>query len=110
MSEINELKQLLKKHEERITKLEKLLSLSKKPKIKKSNNYSGLTGGIQFLIDNKFFNNPKGLKEIISKLKEEGYHYGKAPIAKALSVGFTNKKKIFSRFKEDKNFKYVIRK
>jgi len=110
MSEKDELKKILKNHEERITKLEKLLSVSKTSKIAKSNNYSGLTGGIQFLIDNKFFNNPKELNEIVSKLKEEGYHYGKAPIAKALSVGFTNKKKILSRFKEDKNFKYVIRK
>lgn len=76
----------------------------------KTKDYEGLTGGIHLLINNKFFSEPKKLSEVITELKRENYHYGIGPIAKALSVGFTKKKKLLTRFKDGKNYKYVIRK
>lgn len=107
---MSDMDEKIEKIMERLGKLEKVVFAEEKPKIHEEKVYKGLIGGIQFLFDNEFFNEPKGLRDVIDKLKQEGYHYGTAPVAKALSVGFTNKKKILTRFKEGKNYKYVIRK
>lgn len=77
---------------------------------KKSSNYSGLTGGIRFLIDNNFYNTPKSVKEIFNELKREGYHYSYESVDKLLRVDFHKNNKILNRFKEDKVWKYAIRK
>jgi len=79
-------------------------------KTKKQKKYSGLSGGIDLLIDNNFLNKPKDVNEIVSELKRENFHYPKNSIGKILSVDFTKKKRILTRIKEDKVFSYVVRK
>lgn len=112
---MNQIKEILEKHGKKISNLEKRVDkLEKGGKTLKaksvSTDYAGLTGGIHLLIKNKFFSSPKMLNEVIAELKREGYHYGLGPVAKALSVYFMKKKKLLTRFKEGKNYKYVIRK
>ncbi len=101
-----EIKLILDDHEKRISKLEE-------KKIKSPINivkFSGLNGGINLLIKNEFFNIPKSLIETKNELARESYHYGAGAIAKALSVYFVKNKKILTRVKENKIWKYVIRK
>ena len=82
-----------------------------KSKIKGNNkNYSGLVGGIKFLIKNNFLNKPKSVAEIFEELKKEGYHYPKKSVEKLLSVNFTKNQRVLTRFKEGKRWNYVIRK
>jgi len=94
----------------RLDKLEKTVFQDKKLTITQVSDYSGLRGGIRLLINNSFFSNPKSLNEIMEELQRENYHYGIAVVAEALSVSFTKKQKVLTRFKEGKIFKYVIRK
>lgn len=75
-----------------------------------STKYSGLVGGIRYLIDNDFLNQPKTANEIHTELKREGYHHSIAPISKLLSVDFTKKQKTLNRIKEGRHYKYVKRK
>ena len=72
-------KQILDDHEKRIRALEGGKP-SKEKKQESNKGYRGLAGGIRFLIDNKFFNEPKTTKEIMVELKREGYHYLQYPI------------------------------
>lgn len=99
----------------RFEKIERRLDLLEgvDKKIKKNlgkKNYKGLAGGIRFLIDNIFFDSPKSLKEIIDELKREGYHYSKSGVASTLSTTFVKSQRILNRIKEDKSWKYAIRK
>lgn len=120
MNEISELKKALQNHEERISKIKKRLEkiekvlFSDKPqvsgKMTKQKKYSGLVGGLEYLIDNGFFSKPKLLKEIVGGLKVQNYHYSMASISKILARDFVNKKRILNRIKEGKNYMYVIRK
>lgn len=101
------------KIEERLDTIEKIIFSQNKANEKKiieKDDFSGLNGGIRLLINNDFFSKSKTLKEIINELQRESYHYGKGAIANALSINFTKKQKILTRFKEDKIYKYVIRK
>lgn len=98
----------LKDHEERIRNLEQYLP---KQKIKeKIESYKGLSGGINLLINNNYFNELRSLGEVLEELKREGYHHSKGSLAKMLSVNFVKKKKILTRLKEGKVWKYVLRK
>ena len=96
----------------RLKKIESILPSDNKDisSIKNKGNFSGLAGGIRFLIKNGFFNEPKTLKEVIDELKREGYHRSTSGVASTLSVTFTANQKILTRIKDDKNWKYVIRK
>ncbi|MDH3766600.1 MAG: hypothetical protein OER82_12445 [Nitrosopumilus sp.] len=94
--------------EKRIEVLEKMVLSKNKTEWEK--NYSGLKGGMQLLVDNNFFTKPRNLGEVESELKREGYHYPKSSISKILSVDLTNKQKLLNRVKEEKIWKYVIRK
>ena len=71
---------------------------------------SGATGGLRVLIDEGYFDNPKQLPEIIERLKQEGRHYSNATI----SMGLLNlvRERVLMRFrdKDDKKWKYVVRK
>ncbi len=73
-------------------------------------NYSGLSGGIRLLIQEKILDSPKSTKEIEDELKRNGYHYPAKSIAKLLSVNFMKKSRILTRIKIDKKWKYCIRK
>lgn len=109
MKESNaEIKKMLEDHERRINKLEEKLPKHKKQESEK--NYKGLSGGIKFLVDNNFLNEPKTANEIMAELKREGYHHSLASISKMLSVNYTKNKKILNRIKEERVWKYVLRK
>ncbi len=104
----DEIKRILDDHEKRINTLEgKPLKQNSQ---KSSEDYKGLAGGIRFLINNKFLNEPKTANEIMAELRREGYHHSLAPISKMLSVDFTKNKKILNRIREKNGWKYVLRK
>lgn len=104
-----EIEKKLEDHENRLKKIEeKIFGEKRKPKF--SDDFEGLNGGINLLIKNDFLNSPKSLQEINSELKKEGYYYGLAAIAKALSVYFMKEKRILTRVKDGKIWKYVVRK
>ena len=103
-----ETKRILDDHERRISALE---GKNQKEKKRESNkDYKGLAGGIRFLVDNKFFNEPKTTKDIMAELKREGYHYTQSGIASTLSETFTKSQKILNRIKDKDGWKYVLRK
>ena len=104
IKKIEEIDERLKKVEDTLFSKDERLS----KKIKED--FSGLAGGIRFLIKNGFFNEPKTLKEVIDELKREGYHRSISGVASTLSVTFTANQKILTRIKEEKTWKYVIRK
>ncbi len=101
------------KIEKRLEKMEKVLFSEKSTvgkKTVKQKKYSGLAGGIQLLIDNKFLNNPKDVPTIVSELKRETYHYPTESVRTSLSRDFTKKQRILTRILENNKYKYVIRK
>lgn len=102
-----EFKQRLENLENRVAILE-----GARPKESKisNKNYKGLAGGIRFLIDNNFFNEPKTTKEIMIELKREGYHYTISGVASTLSETFMKSQKILIRINDKSSFKYVLRK
>ena len=86
----------------------KNIKLERKEEFKED--FSGLAGGIRLLIKSSFLNSPKGFKEIKEELKREGYHYSDAGIISTLTETFIKNKKTLTRIKENKLWKYVIRK
>lgn len=112
MMDLKNLELMLKNHEERIVALEKSLK-SKNDHSKKedlSRDYSGLVGGVRYLVDDKFFNIPRKLGDIIDKLKENGYFHESGAVHRTVAVYFVKRDKILTRFKEGKVWKYVIKK
>lgn len=108
---MEEIKRRLDDFESRLEKIEKILFSDKTRKEKiVSKDYKGLAGGVRFLIDNGFLNQPKSVNEILDELKKESYHYTTAGIASTLSETFTKNQKILNRIKEGKVYKYVMRK
>ncbi|MEK7637217.1 MAG: hypothetical protein AAB402_02360 [Patescibacteria group bacterium] len=71
---------------------------------------SGATGGIRLLVEEGKIDSPKQLTEIIEFLRQEGRHYSRSTI----SMGLLNlvRERVLTRFrdKDDKNWKYVVRK
>ena len=109
MKESNKkIKAMLEDHERRIKILEK--KLPKQKRQESNGDYKGLSGGIRFLIDNNFLNEPKTANEITAELKREGYHHSLASVSKMLGVNYTKKKKILNRIKEKGVWRYVLRK
>lgn len=102
------IKRILDDHEKRIKALE---GQPIKEEHQESNkNYKGLAGGIRFLIDNKFLNEPKTTKEIMTELAREGYHNTQAGVSSTLSETFTRSQKVLKRLKDKDGWKYVLRK
>ncbi len=79
-------------------------------KTESKKDYSGLAGGIRLIVDNGFLNLPKNFKEIREELKREGYHYSNVGIMSTLSETFVKNKRVLTRIKEEKMWKYVLRK
>jgi len=50
------------------------------------------------------------INEAIEELKREGYHYSKISVDKLLRINFMKNNRILTRIKEEKIWKYVIRK
>lgn len=80
----------------------------KKPEILKEKKYSGLRGGIEYLIDNDFFQNLRSSKETHAELKKENYFHSLESVDKRLR--FLVSKKLLTRVKDDNIWKYAIRK
>jgi hypothetical protein len=106
---IADLKKLIHAQEKRIVRLERLL-LSKEKKPTKVPDFKGLTGGIEFLVSKNFLGVPRPIKEIVEELRKEGYHYGEKSVEKIVRVNFMQKRKILTRIKEERVWKYVLRK
>jgi len=113
LDEIEKLEKIIQSHEDRISKLEKQITInptkSKSEKTEKKSDYSGTSGGIQMLIDSGFLNKPKSSKEIHDEMKREGYYKSVKNVDGTVRNVFV-KKKILERFKVDKIWKYVVRK
>lgn len=106
MSEINELKKILKKHGERISKLEKILSSTDKPKLKKSKKTS-IMDLITEVKGKGFFDKPKLQREIAKKFEELGFIYETKSLSDPLSRAL--KSRILGRKKIDGKWHYVKR-
>ena len=115
----SKLLKILENIEQRLSKIEQFLLseiLEKSPVLKtkttsiKSKSYEGVTGGIQLLIDNNFFNKPKSMREVFDELNREGYFYSLQSADTTLRRIFVVKRKILTRIMVDKIWKYVIRK
>jgi len=101
----------IKKLEDRITKLEKEVFGTQRPSAKsKSTSYKGLMGGINLIIENRFFKKPKLVTEIQDELKKEGYYYAIQATDTILRRDMVNRKKILTRLKVGGVWQYVIRK
>lgn len=72
--------------------------------------YKGLAGGIRFIMNNGFLNEPKTVKEILRELKRENYTCTESGVSSTLSKTFTKSQKLLTRTKEDSVYKYVVRK
>ncbi len=97
--------------EQRLKKVEGILfAKGSTPAKQVAKGYRGLAGGIRYLIDNSFLNQPRTANDVMAELKREGYHHSLASVSKMLSVDFTKNKKILNRIKEGGKWKYVIRK
>lgn len=53
--------------------------------------YSGVAGGIQMLIVDNFFQEPKALSEVVAHLRQEGFNYRRSVIAMALLRAVRNR-------------------
>jgi len=54
-------------------------------------NYFGVSGGIKMLIVDGFFQEPKLLSEVITRLRQEGFNYRRPVIAMALLRAVRNR-------------------
>ena len=81
-----------------------------KPIKNKENNYKGLTGGINLLIKNKFFDKPKSVAKVQNKLNDVGYFYPIESTDSQLRDRTIRDKKNFTRLKIDKKWNYVVKK
>jgi transcriptional regulator of heat shock response len=109
----------LDKIEQRLTRIEKKIfpekteavSSTDEP-ISKSKNkqYKGTSGGIQYLIEQGFFEKPKSMREIFDELKKEGYFYPLQSVDAAIRKEFFIRKRVLIRIKEGKIWLYAIKK
>jgi len=110
MVKMGDISRILEDHEKRLSKIEETI-FSKKVKVQKfPKNYSGLSGGIELLIDDGFFDTPKSTREIQGELKREGYHYSFTSVSKMLSIDFIQKRRVLRGLKEGGIWRYVLRK
>lgn len=96
----------------RVTALEKIIN-KESVKSNESNDaksdFSGLRGGIRYLISQNFLNQPKAVKDVQEELIKEGYHYSIQSVDKTLR-DLHQKNKILTRVNEANVWKYVVRK
>lgn len=89
--------------------LESLMSLAEPKNDQTKKKSKGATGGLRYLIEDGFFENPKVLTEVRERLKQEGRHYPNPTISMGL-LGLVREREL-TRIQEDgkKIWKYVIR-
>lgn len=104
------IKKILKDHEDRLRKIENMLISDKGKKDVRKKSYKGLAGGIRLLIDNGFLNQPKTSADILLELKSEGYYNSESGVRSTLFTTFIKSQRVLSRIQEKKVWKYVLRK
>lgn len=101
----------IKKLEKRISKLEKAVFGTVNSSMKsKANQYKGLVGGLNLLIENGFFKKPVMVTEVQDELQKEGYYNPIQSTDTVLRRDMVNRKKILTRLKVDGIWQYVRRK
>ena len=101
----------IKKLENRVSKLEKAVFGIVNSSVKSNvNQYKGLVGGINLLIENGFFKKPVMVTEVQDELQKEGYYHSIQSTDTRLRRDMVNRKKILTRLKVDGIWQYVIRK
>ncbi|MEX2191999.1 MAG: hypothetical protein WD717_01265 [Nitrosarchaeum sp.] len=107
MTDIDELKKILEKHNERISKLENMLQPSG-PKTKKTKSKNPSI--MKLILDAKeegFFNKPQFRSDIVAKFEEMGYIYSGNSLDNPLQRSL--KSKILGRKKINNKWGYVRR-
>lgn len=109
-----ETKQEFEKIWDKLKEIEKKLSqkkeVHKEKRIYSKKGYKGLAGGIRLIINEGFLDHPKSVNEVYQELRRQGYHYPQKSVTKLLSINFMKNSRILTRIKENKKWKYVIRK
>ena len=106
MSELSEIKKILKEHGKRLSKLESMINLSSKSIIPSTSKKS-LTSMFVDLKNEKFFNQPRSLNEIVERLAQSGHHYPYRSLSSPLQRAV--RQKILGRIKKDNKWAYVKR-
>jgi len=75
----------------------------------KAQNKKGAAGALTILIEEGFFDSPKDLSEVMSKLEEIGHWHKKTTVS--MNLLNLTKRRIFNRIKDKqkKKWRYVIR-
>ena len=107
---MNDIESKLQDHEERLRKIEELISGTKKVELKENKSYGGLSGGIELLIHQGFLDQLKSMDQIKSELHRLGYVYPRESINKVIFVNFMKKKQKLTRIKDGTVWKYAKRK
>jgi len=105
MSELDKIKKKLADHEKRLLKLEGTSSSS--PKEREKTRKKSLTDMFVNLKNEKFFDKPRSVDEIIIKLAQNGHHYPPSSLTSPLQRA--TRKKILGRMKKDDIWVYVKR-
>ena len=112
----DDVRKIIDEMDSRLREVEKFIAKSKdaghKKEVKAENlgDYSGLKGGINSIIKGGFINTPRSRDEIHTELARLGYHYSRAAMQTALNRDFMQKKRLITRIKEGKLYKYVVKK
>ncbi len=107
-----EIKKILDNHEERIKKLEVQPFEKGKGKetIISKEKLKGIPKGVKELIESEFFNKPKNINDAVKELARKGYFASRETIDRTIRRDFFKKKGILTRIKEEKIWKYVLKK
>ncbi len=112
----DDVKKAMEEMDSRLREVEKFIAKSKdtahrkEGKAEDAEDYGGLKGGINSIIKDGFINTPRSRDEIHTELARLGYHYSRAAMQTALNRDFMKKKRLITRIKEGKIYKYVVKK
>jgi len=101
----------IKALEARVARLEDAVFVKKaKPSlVKKSESYSGATGGVRFLIAKEFFKEKRKLGDVWDALTKNGYHWSRQAVDMALK-GLSSRRGPLVLLKEGGHNVFVRRK
>lgn len=111
MTTEQEIKNILRDHENRIAALEKSRPpASEQPHIVEKKKLVGLAGGLHLLLKNGFFKQLRTGKEVHAELAREGYHHAKGAVNTALRRDLVKAQKVLNRVEDAGQWKYAERK
>jgi tRNA(Ser,Leu) C12 N-acetylase TAN1 len=97
-----EIRKILKDHEERISRIEKILQKPRETKPK----LGGIHANIIELVEEGVFNEPKSLSEVATELRIRGHYYSRDHVAVALLR--LVRKKILRRIQQKREGKEIF--